>query len=37
MQPTSVPQILVKKNYVEDFTNLKFIIPILCKFKERRW
>jgi len=22
---------------MEDFTNLNFIIPILYKFKERRW
>jgi hypothetical protein len=36
MQPISGPQILVK-NYMEDFTNLNFIIPILYKFKERRW
>ena len=36
MQPVSGPQILVK-NYMADFTNLNFIIPILCNFKGRRW
>ena len=32
MQPLSDPQISVK-NYMKDFTNLNFIIAILCKFK----